>query len=116
MGRLAERSLDAARALPDARAHTLVLAAMASFYLSTPEAATPAALPLARAVLEALDGPADLAMLVFRARSRLRGLVPGSRGAGSVCGRRSCDVPAAALARSVAVGEPRGVREPHGMK
>jgi tetraprenyl-beta-curcumene synthase len=78
IGRLAERSLGAARGLPDARAHTLVLAAMASFYLSTPEAATPEALPVARAVLGALDGPAELAMLVFRARSRARGLLPGS--------------------------------------
>ena len=83
MGRLAERSLGAARGLPDARAHTLVLAAMASFYLSTPEAATPEALPVARAVLGALDGPADLAMLVFRARSRARGLLPGSWGRGA---------------------------------
>jgi tetraprenyl-beta-curcumene synthase len=80
MGRLAERSLRAARSLPEARAHTLVLSAMASFYLSTPEAATPAALPVARAVLGALDGPADLAMLVFRARLRVRGLLPGSWG------------------------------------
>lgn len=78
MGRLAERSLCAARALPDARAHTLLLAAMASFYLSTPEAATPRALPIARAVLGALDGPADLAMLVFRTRLRARGLLPGA--------------------------------------
>ena len=53
----AGRALAGRRAgLPDAHAHTLVLAAMASFYLSTPEAATPAALPLARAVLGALDG------------------------------------------------------------
>ena len=83
MGRLAERSLRAARALGDVRAHTLVLAAMASFYLSTEEAATPVALPIARAVSEALDGPADLAMLVFRARLRLRGLVLGSRARGA---------------------------------
>jgi tetraprenyl-beta-curcumene synthase len=80
MGMLAERSLRAARAQRDPRAHTLVLAAMASFYLSMPEAATPAALPLARAVLGALDGPADLSMLVFRARSRVRGLLPGAPG------------------------------------
>ncbi len=80
MGRLTERSLGAARGLPDARAHTLLLAAMASFYLSTPEAATPEALPLTRAVLGALDGPADLTMLVFRARLGLRGLLPGAPG------------------------------------
>jgi tetraprenyl-beta-curcumene synthase len=84
MGWLAERSLRAARALGDARAHTLVLAAMASFYLSTEEAATPAALPISRAVLQALDGPADLAMLVFRARLSVRRLLPGSRGRGAL--------------------------------
>jgi tetraprenyl-beta-curcumene synthase len=80
MGRLAERSLRAARALPDGRAHALIVAAMASFYLSTPEAATLAALPVARAVMDVLDGPAGLAMLVFRARLRLRRFVPGVHG------------------------------------
>ena len=80
MGELAERALAAARSLPNARAHTLVLAAMASFYLCTPEASTPEALPLTRAVLGALDGPADLTMLVFRARLGLRGLLPGAPG------------------------------------
>ncbi len=80
IGLLAQRSLEAARAQRDARAHTLVLAAMASFYLSTPEAATPTALPLTRAVLAALDGPADLSLLVFRARARLRRLLPGGPG------------------------------------
>lgn len=68
MGWLAERSLDAAVALPNGRAHVLVLAAMASFYLSSPQAATPEALPVARAVLDVLGVPASLAMLVFRAR------------------------------------------------
>jgi tetraprenyl-beta-curcumene synthase len=110
MGRLAERSLGAARGLTDARAHTLVLAAMASFYLSTPEAATPAALPVAHAVLGALDGPADLTMLVFRARSRARGLLPGSWGRGS-CGAEIV-MPGGLTA---VVGEPR-VGEAHGMK
>jgi len=110
MGRLAERSLGAARGLPNARAHTLVLAAMASFYLSTPEAATPAALPVARAVLGALDGPADLAMLVFRARSRARGLLPGSWGRGA----RGAEIVMPGGLTAV-VGEPR-VSEAHGMK
>jgi hypothetical protein len=68
MGALADRSLAAVRSLPQSRAHTLVLAAMASFYLSSPQAATPEALPLARAVLDVLDGPAQLAMLVFKVR------------------------------------------------
>jgi len=112
MGQLAERSLCAARALPDARGHTLLLAAMASFYLSTPEAATPAALPLARAVLGALDGPADLAMLVFRARLRLRGLLPGSRRRRA----RGAEIVMPARLRPVAVGEPRGAGETHGIK
>ncbi len=112
MGRLTERSLHAARALPDARGHTLVLAAMASFYLSTPEAATPAALPVARAVLEALDGPADLAMLVFRARLRLRGFLPGSRRRGA----RGAEIVMPARLAPVAVGEPRGMGETHGIK
>jgi hypothetical protein len=112
MGRLAERSLGAARGLPDARAHTLVLAAMASFYLSTPEAATPAALPLARAVLGALDGPADLAMLVFRARLRLRGLLPGSRRRGA----RGAEIVMPVRLAPVTVGEPGGAGETHGIK
>ena len=71
---LAERSLRAAEELPDGRGHVLVLAAMASFYLSTPEASAPAARPVAQAVLEALGEPAQLSMLVFR--SRLRAAAP----------------------------------------
>ena len=91
MGELAERALAAARSLPNARAHTLVLAAMASFYLCTPEASTPEALPLTRAVLGALDGPADLTMLVFRARLGLRGL-PARRSRTALArGRRARD-------------------------
>jgi tetraprenyl-beta-curcumene synthase len=112
MGRLAERSLRAARALGDARAHTLVLAAMASFYLSTEEAATRAALPVARAVLEALDGPADLAMLVFRTRLRVRGLLPGSpwrgaQGAEIVMPARPAPMPGRAPMPAPGPGAPR---------
>lgn len=80
---LAERSLRAARGLPQSRGHELVLAAMVSFYLSTPEAALPAASPGAHAVLDALGEPAQLSMLVFRTRLRLRRLAahaPGGRG------------------------------------
>jgi tetraprenyl-beta-curcumene synthase len=76
MGRLAERSLRAALALPDGRTHALVLAAMASFYLCTPEAAAPAARPVARVVLDALAGPAALTAPVFRVRLRARCLLP----------------------------------------
>ncbi len=112
IGRLAERSLGAARGLPDAHAHTLVLAAMASFYLSTPEAATPAALPVARAVLGALDGPADLAMLVFRVRLRLRGLLPGASGRRA----RGAEIVMPARPAPVAAGEPSGIGGTHGIK
>jgi tetraprenyl-beta-curcumene synthase len=70
---LAERSLGAARELPG-YSHSLILAAMASFYLSTPEASLPAARPVARAVLGAVGQPAALARLVFRLRLRLRNI------------------------------------------
>ena len=80
MGLLAERSMGAARALPGRR-HELVLAAMASFYLSTPEARAPAAAPVADAVLRALGESAALSMAVFRSRLRLRRLAPSVPGA-----------------------------------
>ena len=78
--RLAERSLGAAASLPGGRGHTLMLAAMASFYLSTPEASTPEALGVTRAVLDTLGRPAALAMVVFRARLRAQRLTPGAPG------------------------------------
>jgi len=77
---LSERALSAAEELPVGRGHVLVLAAMASFYLSTPEASAPAARPVAQAVLEALGEPARLSMLVFRSRLRLRRLAPRAPG------------------------------------
>jgi tetraprenyl-beta-curcumene synthase len=80
LGLLAEHSRDAARALPGRR-HELVLAAMASFYLSTPEARASEAAPAADAVLRALGEPAALSMGVFRARLRLRHLAPSAPGA-----------------------------------
>ena len=80
MRRLTERSLRAAQALPGGRGHTLLLAAMASFYLCTPEASAPQALGVTRAVLDTLDGPATMAMIVFRARLGARRLLPGAPG------------------------------------
>jgi tetraprenyl-beta-curcumene synthase len=80
MGMLAERSMQAAQALPGAR-HTLVLAAMASFYLCTPEARASTAAPVSDAVLEALGEPARMAMMVFRSRHALRRLAPSVPGA-----------------------------------
>lgn len=67
---LAERSLRAAQELPG-DGHSLILAAMASFYLSTPEASLPAGTggdSIRRAVLGVLGKPAALAGLVFRLR------------------------------------------------
>ncbi len=81
MGMLAERALGAARELADAgegRGHTLVLAAMASFYLATPESKDPTARPVADAVLEALGGATGLTMPVFKARLAARSLLPSA--------------------------------------
>lgn len=77
---LAERALDAAEELPGGRGHVLILAAMASFYLSTPEASAPAARPVGLAVLDALGEPAGLSMFVFSTRARLRRFVPRAPG------------------------------------
>ncbi|HWY18253.1 MAG TPA: DUF2600 family protein [Solirubrobacteraceae bacterium] len=120
MRRLAERSLQAAAALPGGRGHTLMLAAMASFYLCTPEASTPQALEVTRAVLDELDGAAALAMLVFRTRLRARRLAPGApvrRAHGA-----ELTIPAQAIPPVRAVGAPAGgeahygARETHGVK
>jgi tetraprenyl-beta-curcumene synthase len=78
---LCERALRAAEELPAGRGHVLILAAMASFYLSTPEASLPAARPVAQAVLDALGEPARLALLVFGTRARVRRLAARAPGA-----------------------------------
>jgi len=79
---LAECSLRAARELPG-DSHGLILAAMASFYLSTPEASVPAARPVARAVMGVLGEPAALARLVFCLRMRLDRLLLARRSRGA---------------------------------
>jgi tetraprenyl-beta-curcumene synthase len=120
---LAERSLRAAENLPDSRGHVLVLAAMASFYLSTPEASAPAARSVALAVQEALGEPAQLSMFVFRSRLRLRRLVPRApggparRGGGAevVLPAALDAVAPAGVPGPVAASAPRG-HEPFGMK
>jgi tetraprenyl-beta-curcumene synthase len=120
---LSERALGAAENLPDSRGHVLVLAAMASFYLSTPEASAPAARPVAHAVQEALGEPAQLSMLVFRSRLRLRRLVPRApggparRGSGAevVLPAALDAVAPAGVSGPVAASAPRG-HEPFGMK
>lgn len=79
---LAERSMVAARGLPG-DSHTLILAAMASFYLCTPEAYLPAARPVTMAVLAEMGKPAALTRLVFRARLSLRRLARARRSRGA---------------------------------
>jgi tetraprenyl-beta-curcumene synthase len=123
MRMLAERSLQAAHELPGSRGHTLVLAAMASFYLSTPEAAVPAASPVARAVLDALGEPAQLSMFVFRSRLRLRRLVPRAPGAPVRRGTGAevvlpavVETIAPATAHGAAAAAPRRGPGPHGVK
>jgi tetraprenyl-beta-curcumene synthase len=91
---LAERSQRAATALPGGRGHTLLLAAMASFYLCTPEASTPRALGVTRGVLDTLGRPATLAMVVFRARLRARRVAPGASGRGAHGAERVIPTPA----------------------
>lgn len=68
MSLLAERALACARTLGPPHRHELIVAAMASFYLSAPEAHAPEAAPVTRAVLEAFGPLATPAMAVFRAR------------------------------------------------
>jgi tetraprenyl-beta-curcumene synthase len=83
MALLAERATAAAHALRGGRSHALILAAMAAFYLSTPEARTPLAAPVGAAVLSAMGGAAAPAMAVFRLRRRLHRLLPVAPGAPS---------------------------------
>ncbi len=68
MARLADESLHRATVLPRGRQHALVLAGMASHYLSTREASLPEALLTTRSVLASIGGLAAPAMLVMGAR------------------------------------------------
>jgi tetraprenyl-beta-curcumene synthase len=68
MGLLAAESLRLIRALPRPREHVLVLAAMTSHYLSSPEASLPDALPTTRCILGTMGGLTFPTMLVMRAR------------------------------------------------
>lgn len=79
---LAECSMAQARAL-HGDSHALILAAMVSFYLCTPEASLPAARPVTVAVLAAIGKPAALTRLVFRLRLRLRRLAFARRARGA---------------------------------
>jgi tetraprenyl-beta-curcumene synthase len=68
LARLAVESLRQATALPNGCRHSLVLAGMASHYLSAREATLPEALPATRSVLGAIGSLAAPAMLVMGVR------------------------------------------------
>jgi tetraprenyl-beta-curcumene synthase len=68
MQALAERAARAARALPRGRRHTIILAGMAGYYLSDPEASAPDARSIARNVRATIGGLATPTLLVFKAR------------------------------------------------
>lgn len=89
IARLAVESLERTTVLPRGRQHALVLAGMASHYLSTREASQPEALPTTRGVLAAIGGLAAPTMLVMGAR----------RAAGRGTHERQLECPAAAPAR-----------------
>jgi hypothetical protein len=71
-------ALRAVQALPYSAEHELILAAMASFYLSQPAARTPAGAPARAAILATLGARATLAMWLFRLRGGRRGRRGGS--------------------------------------
>jgi tetraprenyl-beta-curcumene synthase len=89
---LALRALQAARALPAGRRHTVLVVAMACSYLSAPEVSTPDSLVLARAVRDTLGGIAAPALLIFRIRLLASRVVSCKRGAAT-----AMHVPAARL-------------------
>jgi hypothetical protein len=66
MALLAERALDCARELEPRHRHELIVAAMASFYLSAPEASTWKAAPLASAVLDVFGPLTRPALAIFK--------------------------------------------------
>jgi tetraprenyl-beta-curcumene synthase len=85
MALLARRALECARDLPPAHRHELIVAAMAAFYLSAPEASVGEAAVVRRAVLEVFGGLARPALAVFRARRLVEraALMPRRADAGS---------------------------------
>jgi tetraprenyl-beta-curcumene synthase len=67
----AAEALEAILPLTDAPNHTMILAAMAAFFHSTPQALAPEVGLATRAVLDAMDGWATPALLFFKARRAL---------------------------------------------
>jgi tetraprenyl-beta-curcumene synthase len=68
MALLAERALEYARGLEPRHRHELIVAAMASFYLSAPQARVGEAAIVTRAVLEVFGALARPALAIFKTR------------------------------------------------
>jgi tetraprenyl-beta-curcumene synthase len=68
IGSIAARAMRATTTVPQASQHALILAAMASFYLSAPSARTSHAGPVAQRVRNAMGAHATPTMAVLRAR------------------------------------------------
>jgi tetraprenyl-beta-curcumene synthase len=68
IGAIAARAMCATAAVPQASQHALILAAMASFYLSAPGAEAPDARPVVRQVMEAMGAHARPTMAMLRVR------------------------------------------------
>jgi tetraprenyl-beta-curcumene synthase len=77
MGMLAQRAAVAARELPDGLRHEVILVAMATYYLSSPEASAPHARVVADDVAAALGPLVAPALVLFKARRAAARLVHG---------------------------------------
>jgi tetraprenyl-beta-curcumene synthase len=82
MALLAGRALECARDLEPAHRHELIVAAMASFYLSAPEARRRETAPVTHAVLDVFGSLAWPALAIFRGRRRLSRIGRGFEGSG----------------------------------
>lgn len=71
LGWIATRAVRGAESLPDGARHALIVAAMASFYLSAPAVSAPSTCPAAECVLETMGALAAPTMAVLRARRTL---------------------------------------------
>jgi tetraprenyl-beta-curcumene synthase len=93
---LTDRAIDAARDLPRASGHQVILAGMIGSYLSVPEARTAELEPVASAVLEAAGPLVKPTLLVFKLRelaarglAARRGSAPASQRASALAAERA---------------------------
>lgn len=94
LGSIARQASRSAAGLPQGLQHTLILAAMSSFYLSRPAARDPLSAAATARVLEELGSAARPAMAVLSARRRAaRSIAPIGRLKGSHRGNRTVLIP-----------------------